>query len=103
MRIQSQQQTKIKEIQDKISNLSQTLIRLNIQVDNLLTLESDSNINTTATEKLIIGIHVKPTTGPNKDVKGVIVSFTKHFKIVKPNNRQLKPFQKSKHLLQLLQ
>jgi len=102
MRVQSQRQTKIKEIQDEISNLSQTLIRLNIQVDNLLTLEGDSNSDTTATEHLIVGSHVKPTTTPNKDVKGVIVSFTTHFAIVKPNDKQLKLFRKAKHLLQLL-
>ena len=59
MRIQSQHQTKIKNIQDEISNLSQILIRLNIQVDNLLTLEGDSDSDTTATELLVVGSHVK--------------------------------------------
>ena len=101
MRIQSQRQLKIQEIQDEILNLSQTLRRLNIQVDNLLTLESDND--TTPSDKLIIGSHVKPTTEPNKDVKGVIVSFTKHFAIVKPNDKQLQSFRKAKHLLQLVQ
>ena len=102
MRTQSQQQTKIKEIQDEISNISQMLIRLNIQVDTLLTLEGGSDSNTTAVEQLIIGSHVKPTTALNKDIKGVIVSFTTHFAIVKPNDKQLKPFRKAKHLLRLL-
>ena len=103
MRIQSQRQLKIQEIQDEILNLSQTLRRLNIQVDNLLTLESASDDDTTSSDKLIIGSHVKPTTEPNKNVKGVIVSFTKHFAIVKPNDKQLRSFRKAKHLLQLVQ
>jgi len=62
-------------------------------------LEGDSNSDTTATERLIIGSHVKPTTAPNKDVKSVIVSFITHFAIVKPNDKQLKPFRKAKHIL----
>ena len=99
MQIQSQRQTKVKEIQDDISNLSQMLTLLNIQVDSLLTLESDSNSNTTVTEPIIVGSHIKPTTAPNKDVKSVIVSFTTHFAIVKPNDKQLKPSRKVKHLL----
>ena len=79
------------------------LIRLNIQVDNLLTLEGDRNSNTAVTEQLIIGNHVNPTTAPNKNAKGAIVSFTKLFTIVKPNDKQLKLFQKAKKFLKLLQ
>ena len=102
MRIYSQRQTKIRQIQDEILNLSTTLKQLNIQVDDLLTLEEESDGNATLPEQLIVGSHVNPTTARHKDVKGAILLFTEYFAIVQPNDETLKPFRKAKHLLQLL-
>ena len=102
MRIYSQRQHKIRQIQDEILNLSTTLKRLNIQVDNLLSLEEASDSDATVPEQLLIGSHVKPTTAPHKDVKGVILSFIEYFATIQPNDKKLKPFRKAKHLLHLL-
>ena len=104
MQIQSQRQIKMQEIQDEILNPSQTLRKLNIEVDNLLNLEGEreSDSATIPPEQLIIGSHVIPITEPNKAVEGVIVSFTTYFAIVKPDNTQSKPFRKVKYLLRLI-
>ena len=102
MRIYSQRQIKIRRIQDEILNLSTTLKRLNIQVDDLLALEEENDSDATVPEQLLIGSHVNPTTAPHKDVKGVMISFTEYFATVQPNDKTLKPFRKAKHLLQLL-
>ena len=102
MRIYSQRQTKIRQIQDDILNLSTTLTRLNIQVDDLLSLEEASDSDATIPEKSLIGSHVNPITAPHKDVKGVILSLTDYFVTIQPNNKTLKPFRKARRLLQLL-
>ena len=102
MRIYSQRQTKIRQIQDEILNLSTTLKQLNIQVDDLLSLEEASDSDATVPEQLLIGSHVNPITAPHKDVKGVILSLTDYFATIQPNDKTLKPFRKAKHLLQLL-